>query len=132
MSVPHSVRPFLIGRQGQTIQGISKRSGARIQIPKQDDASINPDEEDATVDITVEGDAVAAELARQDIQKIIDERTSNVNMKLKDIPAEFYPFLLGPREANLQNLMGPHSQDINVSIPSYHTWHSVPPPAVAP
>jgi rRNA processing protein Krr1/Pno1 len=53
-------------------------------------------------------------------------------MRLKDIPPELYPFLLGPREANLQNLMGPHAQDVNVAIPTYHTWQSAPPPSAQP
>jgi rRNA processing protein Krr1/Pno1/predicted RNA-binding protein YlqC (UPF0109 family) len=111
----------LIGRQGQTIQGISKRSGARINIPKNEDTVVDPDDEDPTVDVTIEGDAVAAELARRDIQSIIDERTSRVNMRLKDIPAEYYPFL-----NRVQGLTNGH--DINLSIPQYHTWQNAPPP----
>jgi KH domain len=118
------VRPYVIGRQGQTIQGISKRTGARIHIPKQEDTPVH-DEEDATIDVIIEGDAVAAEMARREIQKIIDERTSSVNMRLKDIPPEFYPFLAGPRQSNLPNLMA--GQDVNISIPHYHTWDNQPP-----
>ena len=121
------MRPYIIGRQGQTIQNISKKTGARINIPKQEDhAAPSADDEDATIDITIEGDAVAAEMARREIQSIINERTSTVNYRLKDIPAEFYPFLAGPREANIPALMG--GQDISIKIPHYHTWSDVAPP----
>jgi KH domain len=64
-------------------------------------------------------------MARREIQKIIDERTSNVNMHLKDIPPELYPFLAGPRQSNLPAIAGGH--DINVTIPHYHTWVDTPP-----
>jgi hypothetical protein len=121
------VRPYIIGRQGQTIQNISKKTGARINIPKQEDhAAPSADDEDATIDITIEGDAVAAEMARREIQSIINERTSTVNYRLKDIPAEFYPFLAGPRESNIPALMG--GQDVSIKIPHYHTWSDVAPP----
>jgi hypothetical protein len=46
-------------------------------------------------------------------------------MRLKDIPPEFYPFLAGPRQSNLPNLMG--GQDVNIFIPHYHTWENHPP-----
>ncbi|KAF2670331.1 hypothetical protein BT63DRAFT_386720 [Microthyrium microscopicum] len=124
IAVPLAVRPFLIGKQGQTIQGITKRTGARINIPKQDEP-VNADDEDATIDITVEGDAVSAEMARREVQKIINERTSSQSMSLKDIPPEFYPFLIGAREANLNKLRG--SADLNINIPSYHVWSGAPP-----
>ena len=124
--VPLSVRPHLIGRQGQTIQGISRRTGAKIQVPKQDDAAVD-DDEDATIDIAIEGDPVAAEMARQEIQKIVNERTSNITTHLKDIPAEFYTFLSSPQDQVLQEFMS--RPDLNINIPQYHTWQNAPPPA---
>jgi hypothetical protein len=110
---------------------LSKRTGAKITIPKQADSSgPGDDDEEDTVDITIEGDAVAAELALRRINDIVNERTSSVNYRLKDIPAEFYAFLAGPRDANIQKLQG--GQDVNINIPPYNTWqHSAPPDPVA-
>jgi hypothetical protein len=67
--IPLSVRPHIIGRQGATIQDIQRKTGARVNFPKQDElpAGIENDE-DATIDVTIEGDAVSAELARSQIQ----------------------------------------------------------------
>ena len=125
--IPASVRAQVIGRQGATIQGISKRTGARIQVPKTDDLMSPEDEDGATVDVTIEGDAVAAELARREIEAIVNERTSSVNMRLKDIPAEYYPFLASSRELQSQGLQD--GRDIRVQIPQYHTSRAqVPPP----
>jgi transcription antitermination factor NusA-like protein/rRNA processing protein Krr1/Pno1 len=100
-------------------------------MPKQDEpAGLNlDDDEDATVDVTIEGDAVAAEMARQQIEKIVDERTSNVSLKMKDVPAEYYPFLRGPHDAGINALE--NAGDIRVQIPRYHTWRDQAPPQPA-
>ena len=124
--IPASVRAQVIGRQGATIQGISKRTGARIQVPKMEDLVSPEDEDSATIDVTIEGDAVAAELARREIEAIVNERTSSVNMRLKDIPAEYYPFLAGNRILQSRNSEG--DQGLHVQIPQYHTWKTQAPP----
>lgn len=59
-------------------------------------------------------------MARQEIMQIVKERTSTVNLRLKDIPAEYYPFLAGPRNVHIENLQG--NRDVRVQIPHYHTW----------
>jgi rRNA processing protein Krr1/Pno1 len=114
----------LIGKQGQTIQALTKRTGARITVPKQDGPA-NEDDEDATVDVTIEGDAVSARYARDEVQKIIDARSTGSNLSLKDVPPEFYPFLAGVRQSNIDLLT--KDNNLNVHIPTYHTWQGVPP-----
>lgn len=120
VAVPASVRAQIIGRGGATIQAISKRTCAKIQIPKQE-APVMPteDDDDATIDVTIEGDPVAAELARREIEQIVNEKTGSVNYRLRDIPPEYYPFLAGPRSAGLSRF---GNGDARVNIPHYHTW----------
>ncbi|KAF1995369.1 hypothetical protein P154DRAFT_347671 [Amniculicola lignicola CBS 123094] len=120
--VPSSVRPFIIGRQGAKIQEISKRTGARIQVPRQEPG----EDEDTMIDVVIEGNALTAEMARREIETIVNERTSTVNMRLKDIPAEFYPFLAGPHNSRVGNLE--QGRDIRVQIPHYTTWNNQAPP----
>lgn len=126
VQIPASVRAHIIGRQGTTIKHLSEKSGARIQVPKQDDNdAIDDDDEDATIDVLVEGDIVSTNYARQLIDGIVGTRTSTVNTRLKDIPAEFYPFLAGPHNAGIGALE--QDRDIRVQIPHYHTWSSQAP-----
>lgn len=121
VAVPASVRAQIIGRGGATIQAMSKRTGAKIQVPKQEQlAAPVEDDDDATIDVTIEGDPVAAELARREIEQIVNEKTGSVNYRLRDIPPEFYPFLAGPRNAGLSRFA--NSGDVRVNIPHYHTW----------
>lgn len=120
--VPASVRAHIIGRQGSKIQEISKRTGARIQVPKAEAG----EDEDTVVNVHIEGNALTAEMARREIDAIVNERTSTVNLRLKDIPAEFYPFLAGPHNVHTDNLV--QGRDVNIQIPQYHTWRSQAPP----
>ncbi|KAF2680883.1 RNA binding effector protein-like protein Scp160 [Lentithecium fluviatile CBS 122367] len=122
--VPSSVRPFIIGRQGAKIQEISKRSGARVQVPKQEPG----EDEDSMIDVTIDGNALTAEMARREIESIVNERTSTVNLRLKDIPAEYYPFLAGPHNAHVGAFE--NGREVNLRIPHYHTWDSQAPPQV--
>ena len=91
-------------------------------MPKQDDWTAPTDEDDdsMTIDVLIEGDAVAAALAREEIEAIVDERTSKVNVRLKDIPAEYYPFLAGAHNSQVKALE--KDGDVRVQIPHYHTW----------
>lgn len=74
----------------------------------------------------IEGNALTAEMARREIDAIVNERTATVNLRLKDIPAEFYPFLAGPQNVHSNNLV--QGRDVNIQIPQYHTWRSQAPP----
>jgi hypothetical protein len=111
------------------VQSISQRTGARIQLPRADESSMHVEDDDgATIDVTIEGDAVAAEMARREIEAIINDRTSTVNMKLRDIPAEFYPFIAGPHNSRVSALQ--EGRDLQIRVPQYHTWSDQPPPQV--
>ena len=126
--IPLSVRPHIIGRQGTVVQTIQKRTGARIQVPKAEEPSTPDidDDDSKTIDVSIEGDAVAAEMARREIEAIINERTSTVNMRLRDVPAEFFPFIAGPHDSSINALA--NGKEIQVQVPQYHTWSSHPPP----
>lgn len=124
--IPASVRAHVIGRSGANIKHLCEKSGAKIHVPRpEENESIDEDDEDATIDVQIEGDIVSINYARQLIDQIVSQRTSTVNTRLKDIPAEFYPFLargIGAFE---------DGRDIKVQIPHYHTWSSQPPPQAA-
>lgn len=105
---------------------MQETTGARIQLPKTEDTPAATDDDDDTVDVTLEGNPVAMEMATQLIGKIADERMGPINLKLRNIPAEFYPFIAGVNDENADAWEKAH--DVQVQIPSYHTWTSQPPP----
>ncbi|KAG4420051.1 hypothetical protein IFR04_006810 [Cadophora malorum] len=125
VSIPKSARAHIIGKQGSTIKGLQETTGARIQMPKMEDMPQGGDEDDDMIDIVVEGNPIAIQMARKEIAKIANERTPAINTRLRTIPAEFYPFLAGPA-SSLES-----SHGVQVQVPQHHTWTSQPPPRKA-
>ena len=125
--VPLSVRAHIIGKQGAKIQEIEKKSGAKIRLAKQ--SAVAPDAEDdddATVDVEIEGDAITAEAARREIEAIVGQRTSTVSTRMRHVPPEYYPFLAGAHNSRVNAFE--EGRNVQVKIPHYHTWQAQPPP----
>ncbi len=130
LPIPASCRAHIIGQGGTVIKDISARTGAKIQIPKSDVPINQQDEDDSVnIDVEIEGDPYAVELARLDIDKIVSARTSRVNMRLKDIPPEFFPFLAGPHNSRIDAMQ--RDKDLQIEVPHFHTWQHRPPPRVS-
>lgn len=128
--IPTSARPHIIGKQGAVVQDIQQRTGARVQVPRAEGAGHGEDDDDDdTIDVLIEGDAVAAEMARREIEAIGKERASSMNMRLKTIPPEFFPFIAGAHNANLRDLE--ERTKTQIHVPRYDTWQSQPPPQEA-
>lgn len=127
--VPASARPHIIGRQGSVVQGIHDRTGARIQVPRPDDSTLMEDDDDNTIDVVIEGDAVSAEMARREIEQIVKERVSNINIRLKSIPPELFPFIAGPHDCRMNELE--ERTKTQIRVPRYDTWSRRPPPQEA-
>lgn len=122
--IPVSVIGKVVGKGGATIQAIEKKTGARAKILNQEAAQNSEDDDDATVDVNIEGDPFAVRMAKQEIEKIVGEHTSSANARLKHIPAEYYPFLAGHQGLNaLQN-----QRDLRLQIPHYRNWTNQAPP----
>ncbi|KAI2633455.1 putative RNA binding effector protein Scp160 [Xylaria nigripes] len=121
ISIPQSTRAHIIGKQGATIKSIQEKSGARIQMPKANEITINTDDDDdAMIDVVIEGNTHTAALARQLIEKIVGERAANASTKLKSIPAEFYPFISGPNNSLTQALEAEHA--VQIRVPPHVAW----------
>ena len=100
-------------------------------MPKAEDIPAGDNEDNSiTVNVSIEGDALAAEMARRDIEAIVNEHTSTVNLRLRNIPPEYYPFLAGPHNSNIVALAKP--RDLNITVPQYYSWLNQPPQVPAP
>ncbi|TDZ38468.1 Vigilin 1 [Colletotrichum spinosum] len=118
--IPQSARAHIIGKGGSTIKAIQEKSGARVQLPKVEEGSGPIDEDDdSTIDVLVEGNALSAASAQNEIKKIAGERAANVNTKLRGIPAEFYPFIAGPSNTHIGRF---ENNGVRVQVPSHQIW----------
>lgn len=101
-----------------------------MQVPRADENGAPlEDDDDDTIDVLIEGDAVAAEMARREIEAIVKERGSNMNLRLKTIPPEFFPFIAGAHDAQLRQIE--ERTKAQVHVPRYDTWSTQPPPQEA-
>jgi transcription antitermination factor NusA-like protein len=128
VQIPRSTRAHIIGKGGSVIKALQEKTGARIQMPKTEDTNANFDEDDddSTIDVAIEGNALTAEMARREVLKIVNERTAIVNHKLRGIPAEFYPFIAGPNNSRVSDLE--EGKNLRVHVPAHHTWSQQAPP----
>jgi KH domain len=130
MPIPASARPHIIGRQGAVVQDIQQRTGARVQVPRPgESAAGDEDDESLTIDVLIEGDAVAAEMARREIDSIVKERASNISLRLKAIPPEFFPFIAGAHNSHINEIE--ERTKTQIRVPQYDTWARQPPPQEA-
>lgn len=111
------------------MQDIQQRTGARVQVPRADDSAAGDEDDSSTIDVVIEGDAVAAEMARREIEAIVKERASYMSLRLKSIPPEFFPFIAGAHNAILRGIE--ERTNAQIHVPRYDTWQSQPPPQEA-
>jgi predicted PilT family ATPase len=128
--IPASARAHIIGRGGAVVQDIQQRTGARVQVPRAEESAPGEEDDDSiTIDVLIEGDAVAAEMARREIEAIVKERASNINLRLKSIPPEFFPFIAGAHNAHVNDIE--ERTKAQIRVPRYDTWFGQPPPQEA-
>jgi hypothetical protein len=76
VSVPAVIRPFIIGKGGSKIQELQTKTLTNIKVPQADavDTSAGEYEDDAVIDVLIEGDADGCAQAAELINKIVKER----------------------------------------------------------
>ncbi|KAK7398660.1 hypothetical protein QQX98_011964 [Neonectria punicea] len=128
--IPQSTRAHIIGKGGSMIKALQEKTGAKIQLPKVDESHpVDEDDDDATIDVIVEGNALSAASARNEILKIAGERSANVQTKVRGIPAAFYPFIAGSGNALAHALEEDHG--IQIRVPPLQAYTSGPAPVAA-
>ncbi|KAH8704958.1 putative RNA binding effector protein Scp160 [Talaromyces proteolyticus] len=128
--IPASARAHIIGRGGVVVQDIQQRTGAKVQVPRAEESAPGDEDDDSvTIDVLIEGDAVAAEMARREIESIVKERASNINLRLRSIPPEFFPFIAGAHNTSVNDIE--ERTKAQIRVPRYDTWLKQPPPQEA-
>ncbi|KAH7161382.1 hypothetical protein EDB81DRAFT_643875 [Dactylonectria macrodidyma] len=127
--IPQSARAHIIGKGGSMIKALQEKTGAKIQLPKVEENLPIDEDDDATIDVIVEGNALSAASARNEILKIAGERSANVQSKVRGIPAAFYPFIAGPGNALAHALE--ENNGIQIRVPPLQAYTSGPAPVAA-
>lgn len=127
MEVPSSIRMHIIGKGGSKIKEVAERTGAKIQVSRDDGAPSNVGEDDTSVALVeIEGDAIATRKARIEIQSIVDAHAVKANLHMKNIPPEYFPFIAGPHNTLINDMQ--QNKDVKITVPPFHIWQHQPPP----
>ncbi|KAG0326707.1 hypothetical protein BG004_002911 [Podila humilis] len=124
-AVPSSARPHLLGAKGRTLIAIQTKTGVLITVPPrskdQQETSFEPanandedlDAEEEMVDIAIEGDAESIKAAKDEIDQIVS-KACRISYRLTSIPAAYYPFIAGTRNANIQAIQSQTNTRVNM------------------
>ncbi|KAL1838701.1 hypothetical protein VTJ49DRAFT_2291 [Mycothermus thermophilus] len=131
LTIPRWARPHVIGKGGATIKAIEEKTGARVHVPKDDaQAAVDQDDDEAVIRVVVEGNSQQAAHARDIIDRIVNERAGDVEVPVKGIPAEFYPFIAGPNNSFLSALE--QEKGIRIRVPPAQPFSATPPVVPGP
>ncbi|KAF9432758.1 hypothetical protein BGZ76_010364 [Entomortierella beljakovae] len=121
--VPSSARAHILGVKGRTLNGIQTKTGVSINVPprKPQETTFEPatadeddlDAEEETVLIEIEGDVESIKAAKEEIDAIIS-KACRITYRLTTIPAAYYPFIAGARNANIQAIQQQTNTRINM------------------
>lgn len=129
VSIPQSLRAFVIGAKGKNLKQITDATSCQVNIPRAEhtDAAAPPPpsarddvdyDNDEQIAVVISGDEINAKQAAKMVQDLVSERTSRTTHRLTNIEHIFYPFIAGPKGANaarLESQIG--NGDVNVRVP---------------
>lgn len=130
IEVPAAVSSIIIGKSGANINALQQKHGVRINIKRDSKPASSDPEESRTDVVEIKGDAASVREVNYKINELVKQHQPKVNMPLREVPPEFYPFLSGRYGSELQNLR--NGGDLEVNIPEYVSWQAQPPPRAVP
>ncbi|EGF76748.1 hypothetical protein BATDEDRAFT_36186 [Batrachochytrium dendrobatidis JAM81] len=122
ISVPASVRSFIVGKGGQTLKGITSRTLTEINIIRTDKPrdgntlDIDPSTIDpfAEQTITIIGDPEGVAMAQKEIEMIVAARTSTHISRVK-VDRSYHQFIAGPGGCAIAALQDEHGIKIHIA-----------------
>ncbi|RWS13999.1 vigilin-like protein [Dinothrombium tinctorium] len=108
LSIPKQHHKFILGKNYKKIQELEQQTGTKIHVPKQSDMS---------EEIRIVGPKDAVEKAVHEIQLVANDAASRASERIT-IPKVYHPFILGPFNENLNQLMEETKAKIHIPPPS--------------
>ena len=127
ITIPASLRSHIIGKGGSTIAAIQTASGASVKVQK-DSTPVGPSTGFETAVVEITGDPASRAFARSEIEKIVKSRPVNANLRMNNIPPEFFPFIESHPTTIKARQQNP---DLVVDVPPYYQWSQQRPPQVS-
>ncbi|CAH1240049.1 HDLBP [Branchiostoma lanceolatum] len=108
VNIPKEHYRYILGRAGKKLQDLEMATATKITIPRQDDKNTF---------IKISGTKEGIERARHEIQLISDEQAKLAFERLP-VPKCFHPFIRGPKDEILNQIIADTGARINIPPPS--------------
>ncbi|EXJ64102.1 hypothetical protein A1O7_00438 [Cladophialophora yegresii CBS 114405] len=128
LEIPSTVSAQVIGRGGANIKKLETQFNVRIRIDRDTKPVANPDDVKTDV-VEIRGNAAQVRQVYEQISNQVKSLQPKVDLPVRGIPPEFYPFIAGRHADRLQQME--RERDLRINVPRYHTWHQQPPPRPA-
>lgn len=118
IAVPAATRRFIIGAKGANLKQIEAKSNTRVNFPRKEEEEFTYNDEDSeeVVIVTIMGDAAGIRIAKEEIEKIVGEKTAKQTIKIDNFDSKYYLFLSGPQNSNLKKLE--EEYDVKIHVPA--------------
>lgn len=108
IQIPKEHHKWILGRKGERLRELEKQTATKISVPNMNDES------DV---LTITGPKDGIEKAEHEIRVISDQQSKKASERL-NIPKIYHPFIVGPLQENLNQLIKETGARINVPPPS--------------
>ncbi|KIX93397.1 uncharacterized protein Z520_10816 [Fonsecaea multimorphosa CBS 102226] len=128
LEIPSTVSAQIIGKAGANIKKLESQFNVRIHIDRDTKPVTSP--EDVKTDVVeIRGNAAQVRQVYEQISNQVKSLQPKVDLPVRNIPPEFYPFIAGRHADRIQKLE--QDRDVRINVPQYHTWQHQPPPRPA-
>lgn len=124
LEIPSTVSARIIGQGGANIKKLEGQFHVKIRIDRDKKEITGPDDVRTDV-VEIKGHAAQVRQAEAYVANLSREFQPKVDVPLRNIPPEFYPFLAGRHGPRLRQI---HGDNLQIQIPDYLTWQAQPPP----
>lgn len=125
LEIPSTVSAQIIGKAGANIKKLESQFNVRIRIERDARPTSNPEEVKTDV-VEIRGNAAQVRQVYEQIMNQVKSLQPKVDLPVRGIPPEFYPFIAGLHADRLQQME--RDRDLRINVPQYHTWQQQPPP----
>ncbi|KAK5451396.1 hypothetical protein LTS15_008160 [Exophiala xenobiotica] len=128
LEIPSTVSAQIIGKGGANIKKLEQQFNVRIHIDRDSRPATSPEEIRMDV-VEIRGNAAQVRQVYEQITNQVKALQPKVDLPVRGIPPEFYPFIAGQHAARLQQME--QDRGLRINVPQYHTWRQQPPPRPA-
>jgi len=128
LEIPSAVSAQIIGKGGANIKKLENQFNVRIRIERDTRPVTGPDELRTDV-VEIRGHSAQVRQVYEQITNQVKSLQPKVDIPVRGIPPEFYPFIAGRHGDRIQQLE--HDRGLHIQVPQYYTWQQQPPPRPA-